>query len=360
MRTAIINARPYGGEEKTVLCKNGKIEGLLAPGAAYEADAVIDAAGAYLFPGLIDVHSHGCLGMDVMDGKGLDEMAKEYLRNGVTTWLPTTTTDAAANIRAAGKQPLNEQRTDRARTPGFHYEGPFINQKYKGAQNPAYIQAPSLAEFEQYEHAALITVAPEMPGAIDFIREATSRGACVALGHTDCDYDTACAAFAAGAKCLTHTCNAMPPILHRAPGPIGAAMVCGAYAQVISDGVHLHPAMVLALYRMFGRKRMVLISDSVSACGMPDGSYTLGGLAVTVKNGEARIANGALAGSTTPLYECVKRAISFGIPARDAFAMASETPAEMLGLKKGKLRRGYAAEFVLCNEEYELQKALVL
>ena len=209
--------------------------------------------------------------------------------------------------------------------------------------------------------AKIVTIAPELPGSEEFIRAAVSQGACVAIGHTDCDYATAARAFAAGAACLTHTCNAMPPLLHREPGPIGAAMMHGGYAQVIADGIHLHPAMVMALYRMFGRERMILISDSIRAAGLPDGQYDLGGQAVTVKDGQARLTvNGALAGSTTPLLTVVQRAISFGIPARDAFAMASETPATMLGLNKGRLDVGYDADLLLCTPAYELKEALIL
>ena len=319
---------------------------------------VIDAKGNYVYPGLIDIHSHGCIGIDTMDGEGLSELAKEYFRHGVTTWYPTTMTESYERIRKAMAQPL-ERGEGEARTPGYHYEGPFINKKFKGAQNEAYIVAPDLDEYKNYVNPAVVTVAPEVDGAIDFIREAAANGTCIALGHTECDFDTAMAAFAAGAKCLTHTCNAMPQMMHRAPGPIGAAMMSGAYAQVISDGLHMHPAMVNALYRMFGREKMVLISDSIRACGLPEGEYELGGQMFTVKDGAARIANGSLAGSTTPLFECVRRAISFGIPREDAFAMASETPAAMLGINKGKIEVGYAAEFIVCSEENELLDTLI-
>jgi N-acetylglucosamine-6-phosphate deacetylase len=359
MKTIIHNARLLSGEAVTVFVEDHVIraigKGDLA--AAYTADEMIDAGGAYLVPGLIDIHSHGCIGMDAMDGNGLGDMADEYLRRGVTTWYPTTMTESGERIHAALSQPLDLGHG--AHMPGFHVEGPYINVKYKGAQNEEYIKSPDLEEFLTYTHAAIVTVAPELPGSERFIREA-SRRAVVALGHTDADYDTAYAAFLAGATCLTHTCNAMPPLLHRAPGPIGAALTAGGYAQVISDGLHLHPAMVLALYRIFGRARMVLISDSMRATGLSDGVYDLGGQPITVKNGEARTETGALAGSTTTLFTCVQRAISFGIPAEDAFAMASETPATLMGLKKGRIEIGYDADLLLVDEEYNLLRAMIL
>lgn len=320
------------------------------------ADRVIDAGGAHLFPGLIDIHTHGMMGMDTMDGDSLTPLRKAYLAAGTTTVYPTTVTAAVDNIRRVLSQDITPA-TGGACVPGFHVEGPYVNPAAAGAQDPAYIKDPDAVEFSTFPNAAIVTIAPELPGAMNFIK---STGACVALGHTKADYETARAAFRAGARHLTHTCNAMPPLLHRAPGPIGAALREGGYVQVISDGLHLHESMVLALYRMFGAERMILISDSMRATGMPDGSYMLGGLEITVKEGVARTADGALAGSTTTLLGCVRRAIAFGIPPKDAFAMASRTPAEMLGLKKGVIAPGYDAEFVLVDDEYNLIKAMIL
>lgn len=358
MKAIIQNARRLDGSPVSAATCDGKIIALSETGCETAgADLVVDAEGAYLLPGLIDIHSHGCIGRDVMDGEGLGELADEYLRRGVTTWYPTTMTESPERIRAAMAQSLTPGHG--AHMPGFHVEGPYINKKYKGAQNEAFIKAPDIEEFAGYEKAAIVTVAPELPGSEAFIR-AAARRALVAIGHTDCDYETAVRAFAAGALCLTHTCNAMQPLLHRAPGPIGAALTAGGYAQVISDGLHLHPAMVLALYRIFGRDRMILISDSMRATGLSDGVYELGGQPITVKNGEARTESGALAGSTTPLMTCVQRAISFGIPPEDAFAMASATPAAMMGLNKGILRVGYDADFILCDADYRLVRSLIL
>lgn len=292
-----------------------------------------------------------------MDGDALPELARAYRAAGVTTWYPTTMTESDAHIRAALSQHTGVPGG--ACIPGFHLEGPYINPQYKGAQRAEDIRDPDPETFATYPHVALVTVAPERPGAMEFIRRATAAGVRVCLGHTACDYDTACAAFKNGAVCLTHTCNAMPPFHHRDPGPIGAAIDCGAYVQVISDGLHLCRSMVTMLYRTCGPDRMILISDSMQATGLGDGTYLFGGQPVTVQGGVARTETGALAGSTTTLFGCVQQAIAFGIPEDDAYRMASETPAAMMGLRKGLLAPGYAAEFLLLKDG-RLQGTLVL
>lgn len=357
MSTVIRRAR-IGDGLFAVTVADGKItkiepDGDFATHAPLEKE--IDAGGARLVAGLIDIHTHGMRGMDTMDGGNLAALAEAYLSVGTTTVYPTTVTAAADDIRAVLSQDI--RKSGGACVPGFHVEGPYVNPRAAGAQDPDHIKAPDLSEFEGFPNAAIVTLAPELDGAMDFIKK---TGACVAIGHTECDEATAVRAFRAGARCLTHTCNRMPPLLHRDGGPIGAAILEDAYAQVISDGLHLGKSMVLALYRIFGVRRMILISDSMRATGMPDGQYMLGGLEITVKDGVARTAGGALAGSTATLYDCVQTAISFGIPPEDAYAMASRTPAEMLGLNKGKVAVGYDAEFLLLDEDWRLIRPLIL
>jgi N-acetylglucosamine-6-phosphate deacetylase len=282
------------------------------------------------------------------------EMADFYLKNGTTTWYPTTMTMSYEDIIAATK--VTRELGHGASIPGFHLEGPFINEKYKGAQNAQFIKNPTMELIERCEAVKLVTIAPELDGAIDFIRECP---AVVALGHTDCDYDTARAAFEAGARSLTHTFNAMPPIHHRAPGPIIAGMDDGrVYAQLIADGIHVHPASVRALIKLYGIDNVVLISDSVEAAGLEDGNYTLGGQDIIVKDRTARTLGGNLAGSTSTLFDCVKCAISFGIPKKDAVKMASETPALMMGLNKGKIEVGYDADLIIVDSEFNLIRAI--
>lgn len=342
------------GRHVDLVIEDHRIAAILPRGESLSVDRTIDADGARLLPGLIDIHSHGCLGHDTMDGTHLSEMAADYLAHGVTTWYPTTMTQSQEKILAALASPVEEGG---AHIPGFHLEGPYINVKYKGAQNEKYVRTPSAEEFALFSRVGIVTVAPELPGALDFIR---TCGVPVALGHTDCDYETACAAFDAGASCLTHTCNAMPPLHHRAPGPIGAAVEKNAYAQVICDGLHIARGMIILLYRAFGPSRMILISDSMHATGLGDGVYDFGGQPVTVRAGVARTEEGALAGSTTRLFDCVHTAISFGIPPEDAFRMASTTPAEMMGLNKGKIAVGYDADLLLLDEDYRLLRSMIL
>ena len=344
-----------------VLTENGKDELAVKDGVFCALDEisdsaeVIDGMGLRVRAGLVDVHSHGCIGFDTMDGH-LSEMSAFQFAHGVTSWLPTTMTMPLSAV-ASATESIPPRKEGEARIMGFHLEGPYIAEKYKGAQNAAYLASPDLADLKAFKNYKMITLAPELAGALDFIRGAD---AVISLGHSEAGYDVAREAFRSGAKCLTHTFNAMTPLHHREPGLIGAAITEDGYAQVISDGLHLHPAVVLALYRIFGPERMLLISDSMLATGLADGVYSFGGQPTYVKNGEARIEGGNLAGGTTPLNECVKRAISFGIPEDDAYRMASATPATLMGWKKGRIAPGYDAEMIFLDDKGDLVRTLIL
>lgn len=318
-----------------------------------DGDEIVDGEGLKIIPGLIDIHSHGCIGYDTMEGH-LPEMAAYELSRGITTWYPTTMTMSFEDIIRATEAPITG--FSGAHIPGFHLEGPFVCKKYKGAQNEAFLHEPTLELLEKCKNVKLITLAPELAGAEDFIR---ACGIVVCLGHTACDYDTAVRAFRAGATCLTHTFNAMTPLHHREPGPIPAGADCGAYAQLISDGIHVHPAMVRLLFRLFGDERVVLISDSLSATGLGDGEFIFGGQKVILKDGVARIESGAIAGSTTDLFECMRRAVSFGIPEETAIRAASENPARLMGLNKGKIEVGYDADFLLVTDDLRLRRVFL-
>ena len=312
-----------------------------------------DFGGARIFPGLIDTHSHGCVGEDTMGGD-IAKMARWQLSQGITTWYPTTTTMSEEDTVAATLADINVEGG--ANIPGFHLEGPFINAKYKGAQNEKYVIPANLELLMKAGRVKKVSVAPETEGCIDFIR---SCEAVVSLGHTDTDYDTARAAFEAGAVCLTHTFNCMPGMHHRNPGPIPAGAECGAYAELICDGVHVHPAMVKLLIGMYGTDRVVLISDSVRPAGLGDGVYELGGQDIKVIGGKAYTMGGNLAGSTSMLIDCVRCAIRFGIPESDAVKMATEVPARLMGLtEKGKIEVGMDADFIIVDDEFNLIKSV--
>ncbi len=312
----------------------------------------MDFGGAKIYPGLIDVHSHGAVGVDTMDCD-LAPIARYELACGITTWYPTTMTMSEDDIVNATSQPLEVEGG--ANMPGFHMEGPFINYNCKGAQNGEYVIPPSKELWDKCKNLKMVTVAPEVEGAMEFI---SNCPAVVSIGHTEADYDTTCKAIDAGAKCLTHTFNVMPSIHHRNPGPIPAGADKGIYAQLICDGIHIHPSVIRMLIKLYGTDKVVFISDSMRACGLPDGEYDLGGQMTTVKDGVARIAGGNLAGSTTNLFECVRRAISFGIPEVDAVKMASENPARLMGLSKGKIEVGYDADFIIVDDSFNLIKAI--
>lgn len=336
------------GEITDIAVENGKIAKI---GKCEESGE--DFGGARIFPGLIDTHSHGCIGLDTMEG-GLDEMADFELSHGVTTWYPTTMTMSEEDIIKATHQEINLGHG--ANIPGFHMEGPFINKKYKGAQNEEYILAPSMELFNKCKNIKTVTIAPEVSGSDEFIKKCP---AVVSLGHTDATYDQAMRAFSLGAKKLTHTYNVMPPIHHRAPGPIGAGSDSeGVYAELICDGKHVHSSAVKMLIKIFGEDRIILISDSMRATGLGDGEYSFGGQKVIVKDGTALTETGNLAGSTSTLFECVKTAISFGIKTETAVKMASETPAKLMGLNKGKIEVGYDADFIIVDKDFNLIRAI--
>lgn len=344
---AIKNVR-LGGEVTDITVDGGRIVAIGRtdlPG--------IDFGGARIYPGLIDTHSHSCICHDTMDGD-LEVMADFELANGTTTWYPTTMTMSAEDIIRATNQNIDFGHG--ASIPGFHMEGPFINVKYKGAQNEEFIIPPSMELFNKCKNIKKVSLAPEIEGSMEFIRNCP---AVVSIGHTDCDYDTACAAFEAGAASLTHTYNAMPGIHHRAPGPIGAGSEYDhVYAELICDGKHIHKASVKMLIKIFGTDRVILISDSTIATGLSDGEYMFGGKPIDVINGTALTKDGHLAGSTSTLFDCVRTAISFGIPEEDAVKMATENPARLMGLNKGKIEVGYDADFIIVDDEFNLIRAI--
>lgn len=350
MNNLVIKNASVWGEITNILIKDGKIADFPEKADSFD----IDAEGKTVIPGLIDVHSHGCIGMDTMDAD-FEAMCRFYAENGTTTWYPTTMTMGYDDLAA-----VSAAKTDwpGAQVYGFHFEGPFISEKYKGAQNPKYIKNPSVEDFKRFNRVKMITIAPERPGSIDFIKEVTPD-CVVALGHTECTYEEAMAAIEAGATCLTHTYNAMPGLHHRNPGPIGAAVEKQIYAQLITDGIHIAKAMVLATYKMFGKERMVIISDSIRPAGLPDGHYESGGLEVTLKDGVARLNDGTIAGSASTLWKCVLKATEFGIPFSEAVYMASATPAAMMGLNKGHIEVGYDADLLILGDDMTINKVII-
>lgn len=343
------------------------------------AETVIDAAGDYLIPGLVDVHFHGCAGYDFSDGtkEALAAIGAYELKNGITSICPASMTlpeetlaAVCENAYAYAVEYADGQRiaqADRdvsggtkagARICGIHLEGPFISMEKKGAQNPAYIKEPDAAMFERLQKAAhglvrLITIAPETAGAEAFIRELAGK-VHISIGHTCCDYDTARAAFALGADHVTHFYNAMPPFTHRAPGVFGAAFDAKhVMPELICDGIHIDPSAVRVAFELFGKERMILISDSMMATGMEDGTYALGGLPVTVHGNLATLEDGTIAGSATNLMDCMRTAVSMGIPLETAVRCATYNPAKSIGVDDvcGSIEAGKYGDCVLLSKE---------
>lgn len=351
MKRTVLKNLTLWGKQVDIAIENGKFVEI---GKINEDGE--DFGGKHIYPGPIDVHSHGCLGYEAISKEDhLLEMAEYMLSQGTTTWYPTTSTASEQLLAEVANRRLDYSTG--AYMPGFHFEGPYINPKYKGAQDPLYIKTPNLEFIKSLPQVKRISIAPELPGSKNFIENC---GILVSICHTDCDYETALGAFRAGATSLTHTYNAMPGIHHRAPGPIGAASDTeGVYAELISDGHHVHPSAIRILIKIMGTERVILISDSISAMGLPNGHYSSGGLEVDVKDGLCTLENGTIAGSTTPLLECMRRAVKFGCTVEEVFRMGSENPAKLMGLNKGRIEVGYDADFIITDENLNLIKAVV-
>lgn len=335
---------------------------------------ILDGKGCYAIPGLIDMHFHGCMGYDFCDGtkEALEAIGKYEASVGVTAIAPATMTLPAKELEqilsvGADYKKQAEGKSDRADLIGVNMEGPFISKYKKGAQNEAYIIPSSLKVFQRFQKAAeglvkVIGVAPEEEGALEFIEEAKNQVR-VSLAHTNADYDRAMAAFEKGASHVVHLYNAMPSFHHRDPGVIGAAADSShVTAELICDGIHIHPAVVRGTFRMLGSQRIILISDSMRAAGMPDGKYMLGGQAVRVNGRRAVLdSDGTLAGSAVNLMECVRTAVKeMGIPLEKAVACATANPAKCLGeySQYGSISPGKKAHLVLLDRELQVKAVI--
>lgn len=376
--------------------------------APSEGEQIIDCTGLKVIPGLFDIHTHGCLGHDfsIPDREGDLEMCRYYAEHGVTSILATTMTNEPGQYTAACRV-IGDLIIDAAGSPavsahirGINAEGPFLSPDKRGAHDPRYIRPVSQEFFDTLNEASggtirLMTVAPELDGALEFIRRNTARpvvpaydpdadpaeesddpaelsysdaaeepsapsGLHIAVGHSACDYDMAFTAFDYGADHVTHLFNAMNGLGHRSPGIPGAAFDRGAYTELICDGLHVHPATVRMMFRCFP-DRLVLISDSINPTGLPEGSYTAGGLEVFMRDGEIRLADGTLAGSSITLFEGLRRVISFGVPEEQAILAATYNPAASLGMQDrvGSIAVGRSAELLLVTRSWEIDSVII-
>ena len=319
-------------------------------------------------PGLVDIHSHGAVGHDFSDADaaGLKKILQYEKAHGVTSYCPTSMTlpmDELIRIFASATEV--EQDESCARIVGLNMEGPFLDPAKKGAHVEEYIRKPDIEFFQECQNASggrikVVTVAPNMEDAEEFI-ETFKDDVVISIGHTGADYDCAAKAMEKGAHHVTHLYNAMNPLGHRAPGVIAAAAddpLC--MAEMIGDGIHIHPAVVRNTFRMFGEERIVLISDSMMAAGMENGVYELGGQKVIMNNRKAVLEDGTIAGSATNLYECMQCVIAMGVPERTAIFAATRNPAKSIGIygEVGSLVPGKRADMVLADEKLNIVRVI--
>lgn len=338
---------------------SGKISAVVPEPALqfYSLNEKIDAGGNYLAPGFIDIHIHGCAGADTMDKQdnALEIISEKLPRTGVTAFLPTTMTMDFALV----KNTLERIRSKIGGGPGAeilgcHLEGPFINSDYKGAQDPQFITAPEFAKIRDFiDVIKLVTIAPEVPLSLAFIHEACASNIVVSIGHSAATYEQAMDAIGAGASHVTHTFNAMSAFNHRRPGILGALTDSNITCELIADNVHVHPAAQRLLLKLKGTDRVILVTDAMRACLMPNGDYDLGGQLVKVMDGTARLESGVIAGSVLTLDKAVANIkASSGLSISEIVKMVTINPARKLGIEcdKGSIAPGRDADMVILDE----------
>ena len=360
------NARIFTGDfkfhEGAFEVKDGRFGEVLPQNVPEDA---VDLGGATVIPGLIEVHSHGNSGYDFCDGdyEGLKEMAKFYLSCGVTSFAPASMTlpyDVLEKAFATAKQLKAEAPEGCSVIRGIQMEGPYFSYNKRGAQNADYLKDPDFEGFKKLYDGCdglvrIADVAPELPGAAEFVKAASAL-CTVSVAHTDSDYDHAKAAFDAGATHLTHLYNAMPGIHHRKPGVIPAAVENkNVRAEIICDGLHIHPASVRLAFSMFGGERMIIVSDSGRCAGQPDGTrFDIGGQFATVIDGVAKLDDGTIACSASNMWACVTNCLSWNIPEEDVIRAATYNPACALGVQDevGSIEPGKVADFIVVDSQY--------
>jgi N-acetylglucosamine-6-phosphate deacetylase len=336
---------------------------------------VVDFGDSVLAPGFIDIHIHGGAGHDVMepDPGALPCIEALLAKHGVTSYFPTTvtapldTTLTALERLAVSIEVTGKRNGQRARPLGIHLEGPFISHARRGVHPPEYLLKPTLPLFEQLwqasrGHIKVLTIAPELEGAQEIIKEASQRGVCVSLGHSDADLGAARAAMTAGARHATHTFNAMRPLSHRDPGILGLVLAnAGMTADIIADGIHVDPAVVELFIKLKGPERAVLITDATSATGMPDGHYRLGAFELEVRNGRC-ILGDKLAGSVLTMDRAVRNVMKFAsLDLQQALRTVTLNPARVVGVsgQHGALASSTDADFVVLSPQHEVIQTVV-
>jgi N-acetylglucosamine-6-phosphate deacetylase len=360
--------------DAVIVINGGKISAIGPRGKVDAPRGVreLHAAGKTMVPGFVDVHIHGAGGHDVMEGgrEALEIIAATVATHGTTSLVATTVTasekETSDSVAAIARFILNTSqyaaRELSAEILGIHFEGPFISPARRGVHPAKWILSPSLEVFanllrEARGTAQILTLAPELPGALELISAARKAGLVVSLGHTDATYEQAEAAIAAGASHAAHVFNAMRPFSHRGTGVIGAVLTSPKVsAELIADGIHVDEAAMKMLVELKTPERVILVSDGISATGMPDGKYQLGMFEVKVSGGVARSSEGKLAGSTLTLDQALRNMVALGVPLASALRMMTANPARQIGLqaRKGVLAPGADADLVFLDEKLEV------
>ncbi len=363
----IVNTLAYDPQKglirKDIFIKDDRISDIS------EDSLIMDGRDLYVLPGLCDLHFHGANGDDFMDGNDdtLEKLAHYEAYNGITSICPATMTLDPNSISKAMKTASNYKPSAMAASfEGIYMEGPFIAKERCGAQDPKFIVKPSDELFNKLQensgnHIKICTVAPEVSGAVDFIKAMHDKVR-ISIAHTACNYEQASEAFRSGARELTHLYNAMPALLSRAPGPIAAGMDYLSDAELICDGIHVHEAAVRAAFKLFDADHILMISDSMRATGLSDGIYTLGGQEVKVKGNKATLADGTIAGSVTNLFDCFRHAVlKMRIPLLDAIKASAVNPRRVLNClpKNGLFSEGSEASLVILGKWLDI-KAVIL
>lgn len=366
--TYIINGQVYIDhtfQKKTIYIQDGTINLLEAD--CQTSGTVFDAAGRRIVPGFIDIHTHGAVGVDVngASAEDLEKIGKFFAKNGTTSWLASILTDTEEQTSRAISQCIEYQASagKGAQLLGIHLEGPFLASEFKGAMPEHLLKKGSADLAASYQRQAngnirYITVSPEVEGVLELIPQLRELGIVVAMGHSGADYDTAMAAIQAGTAACTHTFNAMAPLHQHRPAIIGAALESDVYCEMICDGLHLHPAIVRLLWKTKGPQRLVAITDSIMAAGLPDGNYHLGVNQVVVEKGDAKLASdGTRAGSTLTQDRALRNLLSFtGLSLEEILPVLTENPAKLIGVydRKGSIEDGKDADLVVLDEQNQV------
>lgn len=366
--TYIINGQVYIDhtfQKKTIYIQDGTINLLEAD--CQTSGTVFDAAGRRIVPGFIDIHTHGAVGVDIngASAEDLEKIGTFFAKNGTTSWLASILTDTEEQTSRAISQCIEYQASagKGAQLLGIHLEGPFLASEFKGAMPEHLLKKGSVDLAASYQRQAngnirYITVSPEVEGVLELIPKLRELGIVVAMGHSGADYDTSMAAIQAGTAACTHTFNAMAPLHQHRPAIIGAALESDVYCEMICDGLHLHPAIVRLLWKTKGPQRLVAITDSIMAAGLPDGNYHLGVNQVVVEKGDAKLASdGTRAGSTLTQDRALRNLLSFtGLPLEEILPVLTENPAKLIGVydRKGSIEDGKDADLVVLDEQNQV------